>query len=88
MLARAIPLQGLQSITRRHAEILQARSDLELSKLASGYGRDAGEPRDAVPLRKSLRVEALERLDHARIVTRRVIIVKFGSICRNRSRAR
>ncbi len=85
MLARAIPLQSLQAISRRYSEILQAGSDLKLSQLASGHICDVGEPRDAVALRKSLRIDALERPDHALTVTCRVIIVNYSSICRSPS---
>lgn len=88
MLARAIPLQGLQAISRRYSEILQAGSDLKLSKLASGHSCDVGEPCDAVAPRKSLCIDALERPDHALTVTCRVIIVNCCSICRSPSCAR
>jgi hypothetical protein len=79
VLARAISLQSLQSIPRRHSEIRQAVSDLKLSKLAPSHSCDVGEPRDAVALRKSLRVDALERLDHPLTVTCRVITVNYCS---------
>jgi hypothetical protein len=76
MLAGAISFQGLKSITWRYAQVFQAGSDLELPKLASRNGRDVREPLDPVALRKGLRIGALERLDHPRIVTRCVISVK------------
>ena len=75
MLSRAIPFQGLESITRRHTQIFQAGGDFELAKLTSRDRRDVREPFDRFALCKALRIEALECLDHQAIVTRDVMVV-------------
>jgi len=75
MLSRAILFQGLEPITWRHAQILQAGGDFELPKLTSRNRRDVREPFDRFALCRGLRIEALECLDHQAIVTRDVMVV-------------
>jgi hypothetical protein len=76
MLSRPITPQGLQPIARGHPQIVQTARDLQLPELTSRNGGDVREPFDPPALRNSLRVGALERLDHGPIVTLYVINVK------------
>jgi hypothetical protein len=75
ILPLAIASQGFQPITGRHPEIRQSSRDLELPQLTSCHSRDVHKSSDAITFRKSLRVDALERLNHKAIVTGCVITV-------------
>jgi hypothetical protein len=76
LLPGAITFQGFESIAGRHPQIVQSARDLQLPQFASRHVCDVREPTDSLASRKSLRVGALERLDHEWIVTWRMINVK------------
>lgn len=77
MLAGPVTLERLETIARRHAEIVEPRRDLQLSQLTPRNFRDTPEPLDPLSLGEHFRVSALERLDQVvEIVTRRMINVK------------
>jgi hypothetical protein len=64
MLPRTISFQCFQSVSWRHPQIVQSARDLQLPQLTSRNDRNVREPLYLLALRKSLRVGALERLDH------------------------
>ena len=76
MLTGAVALEGLESVARRHAKVVEPPRDLQLPKLASCDGLDASKPLDPPPMRDALGDSVPERHDHDGIVTRRVINVK------------
>jgi hypothetical protein len=79
VLTRAIAFQRFQPIARRNPQVVQSGRDLQLAQLTSRDGRDVRKPLDPFALGEGLRVGALERLDHAPIVTPYVITIKRAS---------
>jgi hypothetical protein len=65
VLAGAIALQGLQSISRRNAQIVEPLRNLKLTNLSPSNGCDPSKPRDALATGKSRRIAAPKRLNHA-----------------------
>ena len=75
MLTRTIAFQGFQSVARRYAQIVQSARLVQLLKLATRYRLDVGKAANPLSIEQGFRVHALERLDHAPIVTIVVINV-------------
>jgi hypothetical protein len=72
VLSGPVPLEGLQPIARRDAEIVKSARDLKLPQLAPCNSLDAREPPHSLPARESRGVGVLEGSDHGEIITRRV----------------
>jgi hypothetical protein len=60
VLAGAVTLEGLKSITRRYPKIFKRSRDFQLTKLASGDRLDADEPNDSSAAGERLSVGILE----------------------------
>jgi hypothetical protein len=65
VLAGSLAPESFQAIARRHPQIFQASSDLQLPEFSAGYIGDVYKAPDAVASSQCFGVGALERLDHA-----------------------
>jgi len=63
VLAAPVPVQRLQAIGRRYAQIPQIGRNVEHRQLAQGSGFDVAPPRHALAIEQRLRAFAGERLD-------------------------
>lgn len=64
VLSGAFALKRLQTITRRHSQIPGICGNFKLSQFPAGNRGDARKSLDAVPVRKSLGIGALEGSNH------------------------
>jgi hypothetical protein len=69
--------EGLQSVARRHAEVLQIHRDLQLSKFPAGDPLDILKSPDRLTACQSCRLGTAEGDDHSGIVTRCVTNIKI-----------
>jgi hypothetical protein len=75
VLPKPIAFERFQAIARRYAQVFEHPSDLQLSKLASSDRLNVHEARDSSPISNISGVRALERHDHAMMITWGVINV-------------
>jgi hypothetical protein len=92
MLALSISCERMEPVARRHSQIIEARSEINILKLSSSSLRNVS--RNAFPFARGvelLRTPVRERLDHRRIVTRhvtrgnRVIVPHNAAVQRRRA---
>ena len=69
-------MQGFEAVSGGNAEVVQPACDLQLAELSPGDGFDVDEATDADAIGERLGIGALERNDHAPIITPYVINVK------------
>ena len=84
VLPSAVALERFEPVAWGYLKVFEPACDLQLPKLSPSGRLDAPEPFDSPAVRQGLGLGTLERHDHFRMVTRRVINVKrdarsFGS---------
>ncbi len=75
-----IAREFLQPVIRRYAQRLNARGGMQHLKLSNRHNSKVGETGHTHAIEQGFGIPALERLDHQRILTPRVSIVKTDSV--------
>ena len=76
VLPSTVAFQGFQPVTRWDAQVVHLSRLVQLLQFPARHGFEVGEARYALPVEQGFGVGALERLDHERILTLRMINVK------------